>query len=226
MLRALIFDFDGVIADAEPVHMRAFQEVLGEEGLSLSRQEYYDKYLALDDKTFFRTALKDKGRDFDQKVIENLMARKSNYYDRLIKEEIVILPGVTDFVRNAAQRYRLAIGSGALRHEIEFILDHAGIKGMFRVITSAEDVENCKPAPDVFIKALERINDNSRPEPGIKPDECLVIEDSIAGIKAARAAGMKCLAVTNSYSAERLSQADMVVRSLEDVKMEDLEKLF
>ena len=226
MLRALIFDFDGVIADAEPVHMRAFQEVLSEEGLSLSRQEYYDKYLALDDKTFFRTALKDKGRGFDQRVIENLMSRKSNYYDRFIKEEIVILPGVPDFVRNAAERYTLAIGSGALRHEIEFILDYAGIKGMFRVITSTEDVENCKPAPDVFLKALERINSMLSPSSQIDPDECLVIEDSIAGIKAARAAGMKCLAVTNSYPAERLSQADMVVNSLEDVKMEDLKKLF
>ncbi len=226
MLKAVIFDFDGVIADAEPVHMRAFQEVLYQEGLSLSRDEYYDKYLALDDKTFFAAFLKDKNRRSDKKIISALMALKSEYFNRLIRESVIMFPGVKEFITNIGEIYSLAIGSGALRNEIEFILDYAGIRDKFMAITSAEDVTNCKPDPEVFFTALHRINSLSSNDENIFPDECLVVEDSIHGIKAAHSAGMKCLAVTNSYPAERLSQADMIVSSLEGIKTEDLERLF
>lgn len=226
MLRALIFDFDGVIADAEPAHMRAFQEILGGEGIVLSKEEYYDRYLALDDKTFFMTVLRDRGINPDKGLIRSLMTRKSDCYDRLIKENIVIFPGVRGFIERAYEKCVLAIGSGALRHEIEFILREAGIRERFNVIVSAEDVERCKPDPEVFTKALKRINDSLPPMGEIYPNECLVVEDSIAGIKAARSAGMRCLAVTNSYPAERLFQADMIVSSLEEVEFEALEALF
>ncbi len=226
MLKAIIFDFDGVIANTEPVHLRAFQEVLREEGISLSSQDYYEKYLALDDKTFFATVLKGRGRSFDKTFIESLMHRKSRYYERFLRENIVIFPGVRDFIKNVYKRYALAIGSGALRHEIEFILEYAGIREEFEGITSAEDVTNCKPDPEVFFTALHRINSLSSNDEKILPYECLVIEDSIHGIKAAHSAGMKCLAVTNSYPPEKLSQADMIVSSLEGIKTGDLEKLF
>lgn len=225
MLRAIIFDFDGVIADAEPVHLKAFQMVLGEEGIGLSKEDYYNKYLALDDKTCFAHILKDNERDFNKALIDKLVARKSRYYDNLIEDHLVIFPGVKDFIKSIHNRYFLAIGSGALRHEIESILGRAGLGNEFKIIVSAEEVENCKPHPEVFVKALHQINrvtfsDNET----IFPYECLVIEDSIAGIKAAHYAGMKCIAVTNSYPAERLSEADIVVNSLEEVKIEDIER--
>ena len=227
MLKAIIFDFDGVIADAEPIHLKAFQEVLSEEGINLSNKDYYDKYLALDDKTCFAMVLKDRGIDFDRALIDALMLRKSGYYDKFIRENLVIFPGVVDFIKKAYGKYALAIASGALRHEIEFILECAGIRKEFNIIVSADDVENCKPNPEVFVKVLERINNLGPSKSGIiHPSECLVIEDSIAGIKAAHSAGMKCLAVTNSYSPEKLSEADMIVKSLEEVKIEDIEKLF
>ena len=227
MLKAIIFDFDGVIADAEPIHLKAFQEVLSEEGINLSNKDYYDKYLALDDKTCFAMVLKDRGIDFNRALIDALMLRKSGYYDKFIRENLVIFPGVVDFIKKAYGKYALAIASGALRHEIEFILECAGIRKEFNIIVSAHDVENCKPNPEVFVKVLERINNLGPSKSGIiHPSECLVIEDSIAGIKAAHSAGMKCLAVTNSYSPEKLSEADMIVKSLEEVKIEDIEKLF
>ena len=227
MLKAIIFDFDGVIADAEPIHLKAFQEVLSEEGINLSNKDYYDKYLALDDKTCFAMVLKDRGIDFDRALIDALMLRKSRYYDKFIRENLVIFPGVVDFIKKAYGKYTLAIASGALRHEIEFILECAGIRKEFNIIVSADDVENCKPNPEVFVKVLERINNLGPSKSGIiHPSECLVIEDSVAGIKAAHDAGMKCLAVTNSYSPEKLSEADMIVKSLEEVKIEDIEKLF
>lgn len=227
MLKAIIFDFDGVIADAEPIHLKAFQEVLSEEGINLSNKDYYDKYLALDDKTCFAMVLKDRGIDFDRALIDALMLRKSKYYNKFIRENLVIFPGVVDFIKKAYGKYALAIGSGALRHEIEFILECAGVRKEFNIIVSADNVENCKPNPEVFMKALQRINKhNSTKSRIVYPYECLVIEDSVAGIKAAHSAGMKCLAVTNSYSPEKLSEADMIVKSLEEVKIEAIEKLF
>ena len=227
MLRAVIFDFDGVIADAEPVHLKAFQAVLSEEGINLSKKDYYDKYLALDDKTCFAAILKDRRKDFDMSLIHDLMVRKSKYYDRFIRENLVIFPGVIDFVKKLHGKYPLSIGSGALRHEVESILECIGIRKEFSIIVSADEIERCKPAPDVFLKVLELVNEFNSPKSEIiYPYECLVIEDSIAGIKAAHSAGMKCLAITNSYPAERLSVADMIVKSLEEVEIEDIEKLF
>lgn len=227
MLKAIIFDFDGVIADAEPVHLRAFQVVLSEEGINLSDKDYYDKYLALDDKTCLAMILKDNSINFDRALIDGLMLRKSRYYDKFIRENLVIFPGAVDFIKRTYGKYTLAIGSGALRHEIEFILEYAGVRREFNIIVSADDVENCKPNPEVFVKVLERINNLGPSKAGIiRPSECLVIEDSIAGIKAAHSAGMKCLAVANSYSSEKLSEADMIVKSLEEVKIEDIEHLF
>jgi len=227
MLKAIIFDFDGIIADAEPVHLKAFQMVLSEEGINLSYKDYYEKYLALDDKTCLTMVLRDRGMNYDKAFIDALMLRKSRYYDRFIRENIIIFPGVVDFIKNAYGKYTLAIGSGALRHEIDFILECAEIRKEFEIIVSADEVENCKPNPEVFMKALERINKHDSTKSRIiYPYECLVIEDSIAGIKAAHHAGMKCLAVTNSYSSEKLSEADMIVKSLEEVKIEDIKKLF
>lgn len=226
MLKAVIFDFDGVIADTEPVHLQAFQLTLGEDGISLTAEDYYANYLAYDDKTFFKRILQDREHGHDEALIMELMVRKSGHYENLIKDNVEILPGVKDFLEDIRGKYRLAIGSGALRREILDILEFGGIADFFEVIVSAEDIENCKPAPDVFIEVLGRLNESDEGTEPILPAECLVIEDSVSGVQAALAAGMKCLAVTNSYSAKELSRAHLVKESLEDVKTKDLSVLF
>ncbi|MGQ0792514.1 MAG: HAD family hydrolase [Deltaproteobacteria bacterium] len=224
MLRAIIFDFDGTIADAEPVHFRAFQAALAEEGFPFFESEYVERYLALDDRGFFSAFYSDRGQNLDKAALRAMMSRKSGYFDKFIRENIAIFHGVADFIRAASRKYTLAIGSGALSGEIEFILRHAGLLDEFPIIVSADDVVHCKPHPETFIKALSRINETRSPH--IPARQCLVVEDSIHGIAAARAAGMKCLAVANSYPAERLSSADLVVGSLAEAKFEDLERLF
>lgn len=227
MLRAIVFDFDGIIVDAEPVHLKAFQEVLGWNGIFLSEEEYYERYLALDDRTLFSNILSDRNINFDDSKVEDLMQKKSECYEKLIREGIKIFPGVIEFVNSVYKKYLLGIGSGALKHEIEFILDYVGIKDRFRVIVSAEDVQKCKPDPEVFVKALRKINkklpQESKP---IHPSECLVIEDSSAGIRAAKVAGMRTLAITNSYAGCNLSEANLIADSLLEVEIEDLEELF
>jgi HAD superfamily hydrolase (TIGR01509 family) len=224
MLRAIIFDCDGVIADTEPLHLAAFQRVLAEEGLSLAEGDYYDRYLALDDRSCFMRLYEERGRDLDPKKLNELMARKAAYLEPAIRERLRIFPGVERFVRGAAARFPLAIASGALRHEIELILDAARLLDCFCAIVSAEDVSMGKPHPEPFLKALALINE-VRSE-AIRPEECIVVEDSIQGIEAARAAGMRCLAVTNSYGRELLSGADLLVGSLTGIDLCQLEAIF
>jgi len=227
MLKAIIFDFDGIIADAEPMHFKAFQQVLNLEGINLTENDYYDRYLALDDKTLFESILKEKKLNFSRSILENYMRKKSDAYKQVMKNNIKIFPGVVDFVSVVSEKFVLAIGSGALRGEIEYILDKIGMKNKFETIVSAEDVEKCKPDPEVFIKVLENLNSETNTEQNkIIPNECLVVEDSIAGIKAAKAASMRSLAVTNSYPVDKLYEADLVYDSLKDVNLDQLENLF
>jgi HAD superfamily hydrolase (TIGR01509 family) len=226
MLKAIIFDFDGVIADTEPIHLGAFQRTLDGLGIELTKEDYYANYLAYDDKTFFRRFLRDREFKHEDNLISELIERKTGHYYDLIKGNIEILPGVREFIGRLAGRCRIAIGSGALRGEITDILEFAGIGGYFEVIVSAEDIENCKPAPDVYLEVLKRLNAASPDGEAISAAECLVIEDSLSGIEAALSAGMKCLAVSNSYAAEELSRAHMVRDSLAGVGIEELNRLF
>ena len=221
MLRAIIFDFDGVIADSEPIHLAVFQRVLGEKGHVLTREEYYADYLGYDDRGCFEAFLAAHGHPASQSVIEELVELKAAAYFEYIKERPVIFPGVQALIHEAATRYRLAICSGALRHEIEFILEQSGIRKEFVHITSAEDVTRGKPDPEGFLHALSALNQQGV-NPAIKPRECLVIEDSLPGIQGAHAAGMKVLAVANTHRIEELQEADAMTTSLADVKLQEL----
>ncbi len=221
MLRAVIFDFDGVIADTEPLHFAAFRKVLAEIGVALTEADYYANYLGYDDKGCFAAALTANGRPAPPATVADLVARKAGAYMEHIRRHLVVFPGVRELVRGAAARYRLAIASGALRHEIEFILEQAGIRKEFAQITSAEDVTRGKPDPEGFLHALASLN-RERPAEPLAAADCLVIEDSIPGIRAARAAGMKVLAVANTHTIQDLREADAVTHSLEGMNLTEL----
>ena len=222
MLKAVIFDFNGILVDDEPIHLELFRRVLEEEGLSLTDDAYYAKYLGMDDRGCFRSVFKDNRRELDDAKLAELIRRKAAYYRETIAQRTMIFPGVTRLVPELAARFPLAVASGALRGEIELILDGIDLKKYFQVIVSAEDVHDGKPHPEIFIKALRELNEG-RGEM-IRASECLVIEDSKEGIMAAHRAGIKCLAVTNSHPAAEL-KADKVVASLEEVTAGLLEAL-
>jgi HAD superfamily hydrolase (TIGR01509 family) len=224
VLKAIIFDCDGVIADTEPIHMAAFGRVLAEEGITLTEEDYFAHYLALDDRGCFTRALAERGAALTPDHLSELIRRKSGYVERVMQTGLTLLPGAADFIQKAAARYPLAIASGALRAEIETIVNHGGLHDCFRAIVSAEDVARSKPFPDPFIRALELLNPPFAD--CIEPRECLVIEDSIHGIRAAHQAAMQCLAVTNSYPREKLSEAQLVVDSLLGLPLKDVENLF
>src|SRR5215216_3409870 len=205
MLRAIIFDCDGVIADTEPLHLATFQQVLVEEGITLTEDDYYRYYLALDDRGCFTKAFSENGKLMTQDKLVELIARKASYIEPMMRAQIRIFPGAAEFIQESAKQYPLAVASGALRREIEMILECGGVLDCFSIIVSAEDVTRGKPDPESFQKALALINERNGEV--IAPNECLVIEDSIHGIRAARLAGMKRLAVTNSYLKDQLSEA-------------------
>ena len=223
MLRAVIFDFNGIIVDDEPIHFELIKKVLGEEGIALTEESYYARYLGFDDRGAFSCGYREHHRSLNQQKLAELIERKAVYYQEIIRQHITIFPGVKSLVAELAQKLPLAVASGALRNEIETILTTAGLIGHFKAIISAEDVERGKPEPDIFLKALESLN--ARNGTLIQAEECVVIEDSKEGIKGARHAGMKCLAVTNSHPAEMLNEAHAVIASLENVGLELLQKI-
>ena len=225
MLRAVIFDFNGIIVDDEPIHFELFRRVLKEQGVDLSEKNYYARYLGMDDRGCFTAAYRDNGRSISDKELARLIARKALYYQETIRNNTKPFPGITTLVPELAERYALAVASGALRSEIESILSTIGIRMCFRAIVSAEDVTQGKPDPEIFLKALARLNEDPFAGKPIAPGECLVIEDSKEGIRGARQAGMKCLAVANSHPADQLSEAHEVTDSLEHVNLRLIEAI-
>jgi beta-phosphoglucomutase len=224
MLRALIFDFNGIIVDDEPIHFELFKQVLAEEGIKLTEADYYARYLGFDDRGAFTAAYREHGRSLDEKLLTRLIDRKTIYYQSEIRSKVRIFPGVEKLVTTLVPVLPLAVASGALRQEIETILSAAGLLKHFAVIISAEDVDHGKPEPEIFLKALARLNAQVEDGHPIDAADCLVIEDSKEGIRGARRAGMKCLAVSNSHPMELLQEANAVVRSLEEVDLALLEK--
>lgn len=220
----MIFDCDGVIADTEPLHFAALQAVLAEEQIDLSKDLYYREYLALDDRGCFVKAFSDHRRALTQQQLSELIERKAFAVEPVMTAHLGLFPGAIELIRRASRRFIIAVASGALRREVELILKEAGITDCFKAIVGAEDTARGKPHPDPFLEALARINaDLASP---IEPGECLVVEDSIHGIRSAHAAGMLCLAVANSYSREKLAEAELVVASLDDLPLAQLEALF
>lgn len=225
MLRAIIFDFNGIIVDDEPIHFDLFRRVLAEEGIELTEEDYYARYLGFDDRGAFNAAYREQGQSLDEQLLARLIDRKAVYYQSEIRNKVTIFPGVEKLVTDLAPAFPLAVASGALRHEIETILSTARLLDQFAVIISAEDVKRGKPDPEIFLKALARMNARAPNGQPIDPSDCLVIEDSKEGIRGARRAGMKCLAVTNSHAASLLGDAHAVVASLEQVTLPFIEKL-
>lgn len=208
MIKAIVFDFDGVLADSEPLHLRAYQEVLAPLRISLTREEYYEHYLGYDDAGVFRKIGAAHAIELDDQRIQTLIADKTRVFDAIIESGQVLYPGAADCIGRLSEAFPLGIASGALRHEIEAILHGGRLDGHFRFIVASGDTPQGKPAPDPYRRAAEL----HRVEPG----ECVAIEDSRWGIESAKAAGLACVAITNTYPEAELSSADRVIGSLSE----------
>ena len=216
MIKAKIFDFNGVVVDDEPIHFAMFRKVLAGEGIALSQMDYYRYYLGMNDRDCFAAVLKKDGRNPAAKLVNVLIRRKARFYRAYIARHLIFFPGVRGFLRRAARKYPLAIASGALRSEIDYILRKGKLEACFSAIVAAEDVRNGKPHPEGFQKALRLLNRNLSLR--LWPNECLVVEDSLEGIRAAKKAGMRCLALASSHPPSQLKRADWVVKSYQEIR--------
>ncbi len=221
---ALIFDFDGVVVDSEPIHFAGFKHVLAQAGLEMSEQKYYADYLGYDDHDCLAVASADQGQPFSEDQIAQLTAAKTAYVQDAFRQSIEALPGAAEIITQAAHaEIPLAICSGALREEIELAATTIGLREHFGVIVSAEDVDRGKPDPEGYLKALGQLRQAVSRE--LQPFRCVVVEDSPAGIQAAKQANMRVLALETSYAPAALTAADRVVANLAAVSLADLEAL-
>jgi beta-phosphoglucomutase len=222
-IRAIVFDCNGLLCDDEPYHFRGLQHALADEGIPLDQKTYVDRYISYDDYGAARQVQADLGRPPDNGWVDQVIQRKRRYYNELIDRDLRMFPGVIPFVRAASSRFATAVASGAIRPEIDRILARAGIADCFPVIVSAEDVTRCKPAPDSYRLALERLNRRTEfARSPLRADECMALEDSRGGVAAAREAGMRVVAVTNSHPAGDLGHAHRVIATLDGLTPESL----
>jgi HAD superfamily hydrolase (TIGR01509 family) len=230
VLRAVLFDFNGVLVDDEPIHMAAFQRVLGEEGVAaFTTDEYYGRFLGLDDRSCFAAVLTAAGEQPAVPRLMRLIARKSTYYQERIRERgYPLFPGAVELVRDLAAAGRmLGVVSGALRDEVEGALRQCGLRDFFKVLVTAEDVAEGKPDPEGYLRALEGLNSiPPLPERLIHPHEVLAVEDSPAGLAAAAEVGFVTLGVAQSFPSARLRGADAVADGLRDLTLPRLDALF
>jgi len=222
LIRAILFDLDGTLADTEPLHFEAFREVFDSENIEVTRDEYFSRLIGYNDRDCFTVVLREHRKPADAARISALMDRKAALYQAMIAGRDVLYPGADDFVRKCGERFPLMIVTGTLRAEAEMILGRAKLRGLFADVIAAEDVERGKPEPDGLLAALGRLGFILRPRPSIRAEECLVIEDTGAGIEAAHRAGMKVLAVCYTMFASELAGAEIVTPSFLQTDLDDV----
>ena len=222
-LQAIVFDFDGVIADSEPLHLRAFQQILAEEGIELNATDYYSRYLGYDDVGLLQALAADRAVTMTASQITSLVARKGVLLQRMLHDDHVLFPGAVEFIRNAAAEVPIAIASGALKPEIVSIIESAGIDGLFTTIVASGDTPQSKPSPAPYRLAFEQLRAKTRRD--LDPGRCVAIEDSRWGLESAQGAGLRCVGVTNSYPASELPQAELVVSGLGALTLTALDRL-
>lgn len=223
-MRAIIFDFDGVIADTEPLHFRGFRDVLADEHVTLSETEYYSRYLGYDDVGTLRAIGADHGRTWAIDHVAELVMKKAARVETLERDVSVLFPGAEAAIRRAAEAVPLAIASGALGAEIRRVLDRADLTRYFAAIVAVEDAPASKPAPDPYRRAVARLADAIGG--ALRAVDCVAIDDSRWGLESARAAGLRTVAIASTYDASEFGDADLVLPSIDALDVDVLRALF
>lgn len=229
MIKAILMDFNGVIIDDEPIQMRAYQEILKDEDIDLTDADYYSA-LGMDDRTFVKAAFERAKKKVKDDKVEEITLAKSARWREIVADDLPLFDGAENFIRKMAREFTLGIVSMARREEIEFVLDKANLKDCFAAIVSAEDVSQCKPNPECYRLGFRQVDaaHTAQKHLPITHGECLAIEDSPPGILAAKATGLKTLAVINTVSEAEMRKAgaDSIAKDLDDWMPESLRLVF
>ena len=213
-IRAVIWDMDGVIADTAPYHFSAWHEVFRKRGVNFSKEAFRHKFGQRND-TIIRNTL---GEKISQAEIDVIASDKEENYRQRVRRKLKPLPGAIELIMSLRERgFRVALASSAPIENIQLVTKGLGVDDCFHSIISGKDVTEGKPSPQAFLLAAEKL--------GVEPKNCIVIEDAVAGVTAAKRAGMYCLAITNTHPRASLAEADLIVDTLEAVSVNDLETL-
>jgi phosphoglycolate phosphatase/beta-phosphoglucomutase len=229
MIKAIFFDFNGVIIDDERIHLKAYREILKAEDVELSDEDYFAS-LGMDDVAFTRAAFARAGRTVDDETARAIIDREHAMHRSLIEKKVPFAPGVVTFIKEASRELQLGIVSMAELSEITHVLSPLNLVPSFSVIVSAQPGLKHKPAPDCYLRALDLLNEKRRTDRQLPllASECLVIEDAPPGVEAGRAAGMRTLAVMNTVAEPplRAAGADVVTANLADWNLDAAHHLF
>ena len=223
-LSGVIFDFDGVLSDSEPLHLQAFQDVLKTEGITLAETDYYERYLGFNDEAVFETLTADLGLEMSDERLAQLIQLKHKHFDELLRQygKLLLFPGAAECILRTATKFPIAIASGAESHEIETLLDSANLRHHFRAVIASGDTPRSKPFPDPYLKAVDLLRVVAN-KSGHDPDGCFVaVEDSKWGIESAISAGLRCIGIAQTYPPSELTGANLIVQTIADVTLETL----
>ena len=207
--QGIVFDFDGVIVNTEPLHLQASRDALALRGIDISDEEYYDRYVGYDDVGMFKQLAIDRGLPWCSDDLQEMLVAKALRFEELERAGAVLVPGAAECVRRMANVSPLAVASGARPEEIERMLARLELRSYFRVIVGSGDTPFSKPAPDPYLEAAARLR--------AQPSRAVAIEDTAAGLASAKAAGLLCIGITTTFPASKLSLADVVVTSMDEI---------
>ncbi len=229
MVKAVIFDFDGVLVDSEPLHYQAIHRVTERFGVRFSYGEYVDRLIGYDDRDALRVALGGSPGSDDAlpagHTLADLCASKTEAFTDIVAEGIDAIPGAVELVRHLHGQVPICIASGAVRSEIDICLKHLGLIDAFKLIVSADQVARSKPDPQTYVMAVDQLS-AKHPEADLSADTCVAIEDTPAGVAAARGAGLTALALTSTNTSQRLHDAHRVVETLVGIDLDQLRQWF
>ena len=229
MIKAIFFDFNGVIIDDETIQMKAYQEILRGHQVNLT-EEWYMSALGMDDRTFVREMFQRAKKPLTDAVLETVQSAKTDLHRQMIEDELPLFPGVLTFLKATSRHFSLGLVSMANKTEVGYVFQRANLTPLFSIIVTAEDASACKPAPDCYLTGLTKLNEKRQHERKLPllASECLAIEDSPPGIESARAAGMRTLGITNTVpeAALRAAGAEVVTASLADWNVDAVKLCF
>jgi len=229
MLKAVLFDFNGIIIHDEPLHEKLLNQLLVEENLRPKPGEFRQLCLGRSDRACLTALMENRGRSVSEVYLDGLIARKARYYALELEalEKLPIYPGLEDVIFNLRVAHlKMAIVSGALRSEIELVLTRANLREHFTVFATGDDPVPSKPEPDIYQLAVERLN-QQYPDLALQPWECLAIEDTFAGIQAAKQAGIPVVGVANTYPFHMLQRrANWTVDYLSDLEIDRIQQVY
>ncbi|HEY9625246.1 MAG TPA: HAD family phosphatase [Crinalium sp.] len=229
MLKAVLFDFNGVIINDEPLHQRLIDQLLIEENLRPKPEEYWQICLGRSDRACLNDLLTNRGRVVTDKHLDELVARKSRAYQQQLAEieKLPIYPGLADFIFQVrSAQIKMAVVSGAVRAEIDLVLERAKLAQHFSTIVSADDITRSKPDPEGYLLAVKRLNQQF-PDLNLQPQECLAIEDTFPGLQAAKQAGMQVVGVANTYPFHMMQRrSNWTVDFLSELELDRIKDVF